>query len=155
MKQITVKFTKAKGWLPTLMYTLCKHEYTHTAISVDGESFYSFTEAGFIRESKRFVWLKNHKPKYAYYQFDVEDEVVDAIQKEIDIYKQNQEIRYSKWMIVFAFLKLPISLKNRYTCSYFVADMLKKYQAFPLKRPPMVYLPNDLFLELRHCRQLI
>ena len=120
---------------------------------MDSETFYSFTQAGFIKESRKYVLLKNFKPKYVYLQFDVDDDTHEAISQEIQRLKE-EKIAYSYWIVIFAFLKLPIPIKNRYTCSYFVADMLKTHNAYPLKRKPIVYLPHDLFMELKVCRQI-
>lgn len=154
MKQITLKFTIARGFFPIILVWVFRHRYTHSAISLDDQTFYSFTYNGFSTERKRNYSPAKWKDDYAYYYLDVSDVTYEYLQEKIDEFVENKKsYRYTHLGLICAFLKIPYHQKHQYICSHFVADLLHFSKAYPLNRKTYLYMPNDLAKEIISCRQ--
>lgn len=155
MKQITLKFTIANGWASHMLYWVFKHPYTHTALSIDDITFYSFTYGGFTTEKKRKYIPQKWNDCYSYCYLEINDHMYDHIQNIIEKYIKNKEkLKYSYLTIIGAFFKIPIQEKNKYTCSQFVANLLKSSQAFPLKQKSCLYLPYHIVKEIKKIEHI-
>lgn len=131
------------------MYKILKHRYTHVAIGLNENDFYSFCFKGFSKEKKRSKMPQNWRDNYAYCYIDVDKQQYNLIKQEIYLILENErDYRYSIIEFIGAFLKIPIRINNHYFCSYFVADVLKN-AGYSLQKKSNLYLPNTLAKELQ------
>ena len=157
MKKVTVKFTVAKGSISAIMYWLLHHKYTHAAIGLEKDSdvFYSFAYSGFSKENKRKRIPNSWRDNYAYYYIEVSDDVYLEMKKKIQNFEDNIEsLKYSILEIITAFLNIPFKQKNKFFCSYFVADLLTSTGAYPLSKKSCTYMPHHLAKELENCEHI-
>ena len=153
LKQIVIKFSVAKGAFSFFMFWMFRHKYTHAAIGLhrDGDAFYSFSLKGFSTEKKRTSTPKTWRENYAYYYIDVRESDYDKLVALVEQFQQNQEqYRYSTFEVFCALLKIPYQVKSGYYCSYFVADLLTSSGVYTLKKSPSLYLPHDLYQEIKN-----
>lgn len=58
--------------------------------------------------------------------------------------KNNQDdYKYDYFGIILRYLKIPVTFKNRYVCSYFVAEMLKEANIYNFDKETFFVNPKD------------
>ena len=131
------------------------YRYSHVAISFDRDcdltySFgrkgvYSIFNGGFIslrRDSKFFKKYKNTRCRI--YEMDVTEKQYYDLIKIIKYMNNNKNIYgYDYLGIVLRYLRIPIAFKNKYVCSYFVADLLKRANVYNFDKEPYFIKPSD------------
>lgn len=150
MKSIFILFTQYKDWFAQFLSVVCHHRYTHVSLSIndDYSVFYSFNVKGFCSES-----LERHRKRgvtqSALYQLQVTDDTYYKIKGEIKkTLDSSTTMKYSFLGVALNLLHIPFHWKNRYFCSEFIAALLKKSGAVKLCKPPSLYLPEQLRMEL-------
>lgn len=155
MKKIYILLMHTNTMPARLIKTITRYEYSHVAISLDEscETLYSFgrrrwnsvLDAGFSVETKTGEFFKYfNKTKCKIYEVEITDEQYDAV---LDIikYMENNEhtFKYDFCGIVIRFFNIPITFKNRYVCSYFVADVLQKAKVHKFNKKACLIKPKD------------
>lgn len=156
MKTISILLTKYSDFTSCLLYHIAGHGYTHASLGLDetdGE-FYSFNYKGFCVET-----LEKHRRrgvnKSMCYQLKIQDEAYQDISQRVKAFEQQRvKYQYTRLGVIFAILHIPFCWKNHYICSQFVAELLIKSGAVPLRRNASLYLPNQLRSELEKQPQL-
>ena len=121
----------------------------------DSDVFYSFAYSGFSKENKRKRIPNSWRDNYAYYYIEVSDDTYLEMKKKIQNFEDNIEsLKYSILEIITAFLNIPFKQKNKFFCSYFVADLLTSTGAYPLSKKSCTYLPHHLAKELENCEHI-
>ena len=125
---------------------LTHYEYSHAAISLDErcDTLYSFgrtnpktiINSGFSIEHKNGEFFKIFdQTNCIIYEISTTDEKYQQLIKLLDYMAQNStKYKYDYLGIVLRFLKIPITFKNRYVCSYFVADILNRTNIYKFDR---------------------
>lgn len=150
MKNIFILFTQYKDRFAQFLSVVRHHRYTHVSLSIkdDYSVFYSFNVRGFCSET-----LERHRKhgitQSALYQLQVTDDTYHKIKREIKkAFISRAAMKYSFLGVALNLLHIPFHWKNRYFCSEFIAALLKKSGAIRLCKPPSLYLPEQLRMEL-------
>lgn len=157
MKKITILLTKYSDLISSFVYHVAGHGYTHASLGLDDEPgvYYSFNYKGFCIET-----LEKHRrrgvEKSLGCEVEISDEAYQKLKDNIAQFKAHRaEMSYTRLGVLFCLLRLPIRWKHHYFCSQFVAELLQLSGAVPLKKRAELYLPNQLYFELRQNRQLL
>ncbi|MBQ8625339.1 MAG: hypothetical protein IJ419_04100 [Agathobacter sp.] len=121
--------------------------YSHASIGLeeDMNTFYSFVVKGFIVEDiTRYIKPDREPFPCQLYELEVSEKVYRAVKRIIQFYvRRKQELSYTKLGVVLSLLRIPFKRKNKYICSQFVAEVLKRAKAAKLKKFTVLYLPGD------------
>lgn len=129
--------------------------YSHASIGLeeDMNTFYSFVVKGFIVEDiTRYIKPDREPFPCQLYELEVSEKVYRAVKRIIQFYvRRKQELSYTKLGVVLSLLRIPFKRKNKYICSQFVAEVLKRAKAANLKKFTVLYLPGD-FKKLKEMK---
>ncbi|MFV0394644.1 MAG: hypothetical protein ACK5LC_09645 [Coprobacillaceae bacterium] len=143
-------------------------EYTHASIGIaeNSNEFFSFgrkeaytlpTTAGFINENLlEGILYRNQDSPCMLFRLKVTEEVYLAIQDKLkDFERQYEKYSYSFLGTVLCYFSVPHTIKNKYFCSQFVAEILSSTNALDLGKSPSIYHPSDFVKEpkLECCYQ--
>lgn len=141
-------------------FTQC--DYTHASLGLQENSFdfFSFgrkeaytlpTSAGFINENLvEGILYRNAEANCILYKLCVSKEVYEEITKTIKTFElQYQQYRYSFLGVFLCYFNIPHTIKNRYFCSQFVAEVLTTTKALDINKNPSVYHPSDFLKEAK------
>ena len=121
--------------------------YTHASIGLeeDMNTFYSFVVKGFIVEDiHRYIKPDRAPFPCQVYELEVSEKVYAAVKRVIRYYiRRKQKLSYTRLGIVLSLLRIPFKRKDKYMCSHFVAEVLKRAKAARLKKFTVLYLPGD------------
>lgn len=146
MKKVTVLLTKYPDRVSSVIYYLTGRTYTHASLGVNG-AYYSFNYKGFCTETIA-LHRKRGVGKSMLYELNISDKAYEQICDQIQYFQQHRErFHYSRLGVICCFLHIPFHRRNHYFCSQFVAEVLKKSGAVPLKAPAELYLPSHFFRE--------
>ena len=142
-----------------------KYEYSHVAISLGKECdvLYSFgrtkvhsiLDAGFSIEVKNGEFFKAfNKTKCKIYELEVNDEQYAEVKNIIkDMESNKNEYKYDYFGIVPRYFNIPVTFKNKYVCSYFVASLLEKANIYKFEKEPCFIKPED-FAEVKGLHEI-
>lgn len=114
-----------------------RYEYSHIAVAKDKPcgTMYSFgrkklnnfLSGGFVVQEKQGEFFKKFKDtKCRIYELNVSHEQYIKIESELCEMQENLgKYKYDFLGIVFRLFKIPVIFKNKYVCSYFVAELLE------------------------------
>ena len=131
------------------------YKYSHVAISFTKDcnvtysfgrrNLYSVLNGGFVIEYKNGEFFnKFNYTNCRVYEIEITEEQYAVLYETIEDMKNNQEnYKYDYVGIILRFLKIPITFKNKYVCSYFVAEMLKKSNICDFDKKTCFVNPKD------------
>ena len=131
------------------------YKYSHVAISFDRDcdvtysfgrrNLYSILNGGFVIEYKNGEFFnKFNDTSCRVFEIEVTDSQYNNLYHMIEDMKNNQnEYKYDYIGIILRYLKIPVTFKNRYVCSYFVADMLAKSNICNFEKDTCFVNPKD------------
>lgn len=126
---------------------LANSYYTHVSIGLEEDlnTFYSFVKKGFLVEKvTRYIKPDREPFPCRLYELKVSEKVYASIEKIIhDFVERKQAYRYTQLGVVLGLLHIPFVKRDHYFCSQFVAEVLKKSEALPLKKHCALYFPRD------------
>ena len=153
-----------------------RYEYSHIAISLtaDCSKIYSFgrknpnsiLDGGFVVENKDGEFFhKFNKTICRIYEIDVTKKQFIRIMKKIKFMEKYLEtFKYDYFGIILRFFRIPVRFKNRYVCSFFVAEILERANIYKFNKKILFIEPKDFekirgikkvyegnYLELRNC----
>ncbi len=121
--------------------------YSHASIGLEEDMniFYSFVVKGFIvEEITRYIKPDREPFPCQLYELEVSENVYNAVKRIIQFYeRRKKKLSYTKLGVVMSLLRIPLKQKNKYICSQFVAEVLKRAEAAKLKKSTALYLPGD------------
>lgn len=132
-----------------------RYEYSHVGISLDKhcEKIYSFgrrnvnsiLDGGFIVEHKKGEFFnKFNNTVCKIYEIEVSEEEYKKVNEIINNIELNEEkYKYDFKGIIPRFFGIPITIKDRYVCSYFVADILEKAGIYKFNKKVCFIKPKD------------
>jgi hypothetical protein len=149
MKCISVLLTTYPGRFSKVIACLSGHGYTHASIGLeDPDTFYSFHFRGFAVETPEKL-RKQGVTESCCYRLLISDEAYRRMEHRISSLLAHREAyRYTCLGVWCCLLGLPLRRKRRYFCSQFVAELLERSGALPLRKAPSLYLPNQFPREL-------
>ncbi len=142
-----------------------RYEYTHVCLSLQKEcneiysfgrkELHSFWNSGMVIEKKTGSFFKKfNKTKCQIYELAVKE---NSYQKLENILKQMKEkiedYKYDFVGLIPRYFGIPLVIKNRYVCSFFVAEVLEKAQIIHFKKTPCLIQPQD-FSALKELKKI-
>lgn len=114
-------------------------------IVLEEKKLYSIFNGGFVIENKYGSFFKRfNDTKCRIYELEVSDEQYNDLFEIINYMKNNRDIyKYDYIGIILRYLRIPISFKNKYVCSYFVAELLEKANIYNFNKKTIFVSPRD------------
>lgn len=148
-----------------LVKIFTRYEYSHVGISLtrDCNTIYSFgrknvnsiLDGGFTAQLKSgefFCKFKDTTCKI--YEVDVNEQQYKIVKKIIDDMELNAiKYKYDFKGIIPRFFGIPVTIKDRYVCSYFVADVLEKADIYKFDKNTCFIKPKD-FEKIGKCNEI-
>lgn len=142
--------------MPARLIKLVTHyKYSHIAISLTPEcdKIYSFgrkelnsiLNSGFVIEYKNGEFFnKFNETNCRIFEIDVTKKQYEKLKEIMKYMKLHSDIyKYDFLGIVLRFFRIPIRFKNRYVCSFFVADVLEKAHICKFNKGSEFVEPKD------------
>ncbi len=154
-KRIYVLLIRSNSMLSRAIRIFTKAGYTHASLgfSEDCMQLYSFARkyvplpvpVCFMNEKIDRGFLgKDPKIPCALYYVDVTVEIYENTYEEVmKMYADHASYKYSYLGIFLCWFGIERARKNKYFCSEFVADTLKKTGALPISKHPSLFRPVD------------
>ena len=121
--------------------------YTHASIGLeeDRNIFYSFVLKGFIvEEVTRYIRPEWESFPCRLYELEVPEKTYQRVKAILLRFsKRKVPPQYAWGSLVACLFRIPYKQNDRYFCSQFVAEVLKKGRAARLKKDSALYLPGD------------
>lgn len=144
------------GTIPSRFISLfTRYKYSHVAISFNKNcnTIYSFgrrrvnsfLDGGFVITHKKGEFFKKyHKTECLIYELKVDKKKYLLLKKFIKDKKNHSlEYKYDFLGIILRYFYIPITFKNHYVCSYFIADILKESNIYTFKKKTCFVKPKD------------
>lgn len=132
-----------------------RYEYSHIAISLDKscDRIYSFgrkklnnfLNGGFVVQERQGEFFKKFKnTKCRIYELEVSHEQYNSVESKLyEMEQRSREYKYDFWGIGMRLLKIPVTFKNKYVCSYFVAELLETSGICTFGKQVCLTVPKD------------
>ena len=155
MKKIYVLLMHTNTIPSKLIKIFTRSEYSHIGISLDRScnNIYSFGRktlraiwnAGFTVDKKEGEFFKVfNKTKCKIYEVEVTEKQYREVEKILNDMSSNSKIyKYDFFCLIPRFFGIPITLKNRYVCSYFVAQVLERTGIHNFDKNTCLVIPKD------------
>lgn len=165
MKKIYILLMHTHTIPSKIVKAFTSYEYSHVGISLDEncDTIYSFgrrklnsiLNGGFSIENRDGEFFKKfNKTTCKIFEVLVSDEQYEALKIIINDMKENIDAyKYDFIGIVPRFFGIPLTLKNRYVCSYFIADLLEKTNIYKFDKRACLTKPKD-FENLEGFKQI-
>ncbi|MBR5227136.1 MAG: hypothetical protein IKV94_00650 [Clostridia bacterium] len=138
-----------------IVKTFTRYKYSHVAIALDKScnTLYSFgrkkvnsiINGGFVVTEKTGEFFKKfNKTECKIYELSISDEQYLALKNILETMEEHeQEYKYDFCGTVLRFFKIPITFKNKYVCSYFVAYLLNQAKIYNFNKKLCFVYPKD------------
>lgn len=155
MKNIYILLMHTNTIPSKLVKLFTRYEYSHVAISLDKScyttysfgrrSLYNILNGGLSIQNKDGAFFKKfNKTMCKIYEVEVTDEQYNSVKKILSEMENNiDDYKYDFLGIVPRFFKLAITFKNRFVCSYFVADVLEKSNICTFEKSTCLVVPKN------------
>ena len=132
-----------------------KYEYSHIALSFNKKcnKIYSFGRrdcnnifnSGFTCEKKNGEFFKKFNNTHCrIYEVVVDKEKYYKLKKIINEIEKNKDLfKYDYIGICLRYFKIPIAFKNKYVCSYFIAELLEEVDIHKFDKKTYFIEPKD------------
>lgn len=142
--------------LPALLIKLLtRKKYSHVGISLEKEcnTIYSFgrkkvnnfLNGGFVIEKRDGQFFKKfNKSICKIYEVEIDKEKYDNLKYILDDMEMNKDnYKYDYLGIFLRCFNIPITFKNKYVCSYFIADILDRSEITKFDKKCCFVRPAD------------
>ena len=165
MKKIYIILMHTKTIPARIIKAVTKYEYSHVGIALEENcnTIYSFgrvnahsiLHAGFCIEQKDGEFFKTfHETTCKIFEVEVTEEQHEKVKTLLDyMIKNKKKYKYDYFGMIPRFLGIPVTLKNRYVCSYFVALILAKAKIYRFHKKLCMVKPQD-FANLKKLREI-
>lgn len=155
MKKIYILLMHTNTIPARIIKTVTKYEYSHVAFALDEDcdTIYSFgrkklhsiLDSGFVIEHRNGDFFRTfNKTVCSIYEVQVTDIQYERVKEIIKTMKENSKnYKYDFVGIVLRYFGIPLTFKNRYVCSYFVASVLEKAQIHIFNKKTCLVKPKD------------
>lgn len=154
-KKIYIVLMHTKTIPSKIVKFFTKYKYSHVAISLEKgcKTTYSFgrrklnsiLNGGFsVLQKDGEFFKKFNKTECKIYEIEVTEEQYRKVSEIIEkMIKEQEKYKYDFIGIIPRFFGIPITIKNRYVCSYFVAEVLEKANILKFNKPTCLIKPKD------------
>lgn len=134
---------------------MTKYKYSHVGISLHKEcdtiysfgrrSLYNIFNGGFIVEHKTSKFFKRFsKTICRIYELEITEEQYLQVKDYLTYMEANKEMyKYDFLGVFLRTFNIPVSFKNYYVCSQFVAEVLEKFDIYKFKKDTFYVVPRD------------
>ena len=155
MKKVYVIQMDTKTVPSRIISFFTMYKYSHVVLSFDEDcnitysfgrrNIYSIFGGGFVVESKNGDFFRKFKnTKCRIYEIVVSDSQYDCLRDTIkDMIEHKNIYGYDYLGIILRYLKFPIIFKNKYVCSYFVAELLENARICSFDKKTFNVKPKD------------
>jgi len=155
MKKIYIIQMDTKTIPSKIVSLFTMSQYGHVAISFNKncdyiysfgrKNLYSIINGGFTMECKDGKFFKKFKnTKCRVYEIDVTKEQYNCLVKIIRYMKRHSDdYGYDYLGLILRYFKIPVTFKNKYVCSYFVAELLKEANIYEFDKETFNVTPKD------------
>ena len=155
MKKIYIIQMQTKTIPSRIVKLFTGYGYSHVAISFNKNcdyiysfgrrGLYSILFGGFTMQKKDGRFFQKYKnTKCRVYEVEVSNQQYNDLVRIIKYMKKNQyDYGYDYLGIVLRFLKVPITFRKKYVCSYFVAELLKEAKVYEFNKRTCFVRPKD------------
>lgn len=155
MKKIYIVLMHTNTIPSKVIKTVTEYRYSHVGLCLEKSCniIYSFgrrnphsiLNAGFSVEYKDGEFFqKFNKTICKIYEVEVTDKQYKEVENIINYMRLHiDEYKYDIWGIVPRFLGIPLTLRKRYVCSYFVAHVLEKAGIYKFNKRVCLIKPKD------------
>lgn len=138
-----------------LVKLVTKYKYSHIGICLNKKcdliysfgrrSLNNFFNGGFVIERKNGKFFqKFNKTICRIYELEVSQNQYMNIKEQLDYMEKNQKLyKYDFWGVFLRTFNIPISFKNYYVCSQFIAELLEKFGIYKFKKKVCFVKPKD------------
>ncbi|MBQ8043974.1 MAG: hypothetical protein IJ272_07505 [Clostridia bacterium] len=165
MKKIYILLMHTKTIPSRLVKVFTKYEYSHVAISLTKDcyktysfgrrSLYNILNGGLSIQQKDGKFFKKfNKTVCKIYELEVTDEQYEDLKKTLDdMEKTIDNYKYDFLGIVPRWFGKPVSFKDRFVCSYFVAHILQEANICTFSKDTCLIVPSD-FEKLEKIKEI-
>lgn len=165
MKKIYILLMHTNTIPARLIQKVTNYKYSHVGIALQKDcnviysfgrkKLHSFLDAGFCVEYKDGEFFKTfHKTMCTIYEVPVTEEQYEKVKDIIHVMLlHSSQYQYDFIGIVLRFFGIPLTFKNKYVCSYFVASVLQKAKIYQFQKRVCFIKPKD-FENLRGFREI-
>lgn len=155
MKNIYLLLMHTKTIPSKIVKIFTRYEYSHVGISLDEncDTIYSFgrrklnsiLDGGFSIENRDGPFFKKfNKTTCRIFEKEVTDKQYENLKNIIDDMKENiDDYSYDFVGIIPRLFGIPVVFKNKYVCSYFVAELLEKAGIYKFNKNLSLTKPKD------------
>lgn len=155
MKKIYILLMQTNTMPSRLIKVFTQYEYSHVAISLEKDCYitYSFgrrrvnsiIDGGFVIEQKDGEFFKKfNQTNCKIYEIEVNEKQYRKLRKMLKRMEHHQDkYQYDFIGIICRYFKIPITFRNKYVCSYFVASLLEKAKICYFEKEPYFIVPKD------------
>lgn len=155
MRKIYIIQMSTKTLPARLISLFTMYKYSHVAISFNRNcdvtysfgrrKLYSIWNGGFVMENKNGKFFKRFKnTKCRIYELEVTNKQYNDLVRIVKKMKKNSDAYgYDYLGIILRYLKIPVSFKNKYVCSYFVAELLREANICDFGKETCFVSPKD------------
>lgn len=155
MKKIYILLMHTHTIPAKLIKIATRFKYSHVGISLDEncDIIYSFgrrklnsvLNGGFVIEHKDGAFFKKfNKTQCIIYEVQVTNEQYKDVKNMLNNMQENiEDYKYDFLGIIPRFWGIPITFKNKYVCSYFVASVLEKANICKFNKKVYFVKPKD------------
>jgi len=155
MKKIYLLQMNTKTIPSKIISLFTMYKYSHVAISFNRncnyiysfgrKKVYSILNGGFTMESKTGKFFnKFNDTECRIYEVNVTNKQYNDLIKIIKYMKKNANVYGYDYLGLFLrCLKIPVTFKNKYVCSYFVAQLLEDVNIYDFKKDTFFVKPRD------------
>jgi len=155
MKKIYVLLMHTNTIPSKLVKFFTRYKYSHVGIALekDCKTIYSFGrkslrfifKAGFSIEDKDGEFFKLfNQTMCKIYEVEITSEQYEKLKEIINEMALNQnDYKYDFIGIIARYFGIPLTFKNKYVCSYFVADVLEKSNIYSFDKKTSLVCPKD------------
>lgn len=146
-RKLYILLTRFPGRTAKAIHLFSGCYYTHSSIGLEEDlnTFYSVVGKGFIVEKiTRYVRPDRDPLPCQLYEMEVPERIYLAVKKLLEESVENKSrYQYSKLGVVLCLMRIPFPRRNHYFCSQYVAEVLRRSQAAPIRKPLTLYKPGD------------
>ena len=155
MKKIYILLMNTNTLPSKLIKFITRYEYSHVGISLEKncniiysfgrKKLHSILNGGFTIEYKDGKFFNRfNKTKCKIYEVNINDEQYKNVKNILNNMESNiDDYKYDFLGIIPRFFGIPVVIKHRYVCSYFVAFVLEKAKICNFNKKVCLTVPKD------------
>lgn len=165
MKKIYILLMHTNTFPSKLIKFFTRYKYTHVALSLDGDcntiysfgrkSLHSIFHGGFVIEKQNGMFFQTfHQTICQVYEMEVSQEQYDTVKRILSDMTQHIHIyKYDFFGLIPRYFGIPVTIKNKYVCSFFVAEVLEKANLVKFPKKVCFVHPKD-FTALKELNKI-